>query len=200
MSRTDDHGPTNAAVTAPTDFQDRQRLYDEFAPLVCRLLRRYSHSAELREELPGELYDRFNILLDRFDPERGIPLRPYLVRQLSLSIHTFARKRWLQHRREQPLHGDAGVTGSCAGDALRDPTPQWDTMLAQAQILADLPLTIDRLPRRQRQVVILRYCEDRSFEEIAQQLDIQQATARSLLRFGLQNLRKRLAVHSANEA
>jgi DNA-directed RNA polymerase specialized sigma24 family protein len=43
---------------------------------------------------------------------------------------------------------------------------------------------------RQRKIVIWRYYEERSFEEIASILQIQPATARSLLRHGLNNLRK----------
>src|ERR1051326_1263849 len=56
---------------------DREALYPEFTPLVRRLLRQYGQDAELRKDLEGEIYCRFCALLDAFDPERGVPLRPY---------------------------------------------------------------------------------------------------------------------------
>ncbi len=81
-----------------------------------------------------------------------------------------------------------------------DPTANWDDTIVQQQILKSLPQLIDNLPKRQRQVVIWRYYEQRSFEEIGSALDIQVSTARSLLRHGLTNLRKELApIHCPTE-
>src|SRR5580700_10016508 len=72
----------------------QDQLYAEFRPLVRRLIRQYGENAEIRNDLEGEIYYRFCVLLKAFDPNRGIPLRPYLVRQLSASIYTFARHHW----------------------------------------------------------------------------------------------------------
>src|SRR5207244_4443409 len=58
-------------------------LYAEFQPLVWRLIRQYGDDADLREDLIGEIYARFRTVLAAYDPHRGVPLRPYLVRQLS---------------------------------------------------------------------------------------------------------------------
>ena len=63
----------------------------------------------------------------------------------------------------------------------------------QEKLLDCLPHLIARLPKRQKQVVIWRYYEQRSFEEIAELLNVKPATSRSLLRHGLANLRKSLA-------
>ena len=60
----------------------------------------------------------------------------------------------------------------------------------QQQILQSLPHAIAQLPDRQRKVVCWRYYDELPFEEIAGILDIEAATARSLLRHGLNNLRK----------
>ena len=71
-----------------------------------------------------------------------------------------------------------------------DPTPGWVDALMQQQVCAKLPGLIARLPKRQRQVVIWRYYEQRSFEDMAALLDVQVATTRSLLRHGLNKLRR----------
>lgn len=168
---------------------DRNTLFAEFSPLIRRLIRQYGQTLELRQDLPGELYCRFHGLLDSYDPNRGVPLRPYLVRQLSAAAYAFARKRWTENRREAPLVEGMETTffqTAC------DPTDDWDTKLIQNELLAVLPRMIAALPVRQRQVMLGRYYEGKSFEEIAQQLGVREASARSLLRHGINQLRQRM--------
>src|SRR5579862_4668684 len=130
---------------------DCEALFAEFAPLMRRLIRQYGRTPELRQELPGELYCRFRALLDSFDPNRGVPLRPYLVRQLTVGAYSFARKQWSHRRREAPLaEGAEGASHPSAAD----PTGEWDTALEKREIAASLPDMIATLPARQRQVVI----------------------------------------------
>ena len=80
-----------------------------------------------------------------------------------------------------------------------DPTPQWVHNVSQQQVIDSLPMSMSKLPDRQRQVVIMRYYEQRSFEEIAEFLDIKPATARSLLRHGLHSLRKHVSPLDCDE-
>src|SRR4051812_38761897 len=73
---------------------DAEQLFVEFQPLVRRLIRQYGESLETRNDLKGEIYYRFCLVLKAYDPDRGVPLRPYIVRQLSASIYTFMRQQW----------------------------------------------------------------------------------------------------------
>ena len=168
---------------------DRDSLYAEFAPLIRRLLRQYGEDPEVRKDLIGEIYCRFCALLELYDPRRGVPLRPYLVRQLSASVYTFARHHWRVRRRETGLEIGEGQEARVRGE---DPTAQWNQALIQEEIASTLPAAIAALPTRQRQVVLWRYYDAYSFEQIAAMLEIQPATVRSLLRHGLNNLRQRL--------
>jgi len=150
------------------------------------LIRQYGENAEIRNDLEGEIYYRFCVLLKAFDPSRGVPLRPYLVRQLSASIYTYARHHWRNQHREVSLElftSDSGPRQSI------DPTPEWDDAIDLQQFKGSLPAAIAKLSERQRSVVIWRYYEDRSFEEIAGRLGVQTSTARSLLRHALTHLR-----------
>ena len=169
---------------------DREALFAEFRPLVQRLMRQYGTEPELRQDLQGEIYCQFCQHLEAFDPARGVPLRPYLVRQLTASMYTYARGQWRRQKRETGL--ELWV------ETLRSPDPsrQWDQKLDQERTAQCLPAAIAALPARQRNVVIWRYYEERSFEEIAAVLNVQVATARSLLRHGLNNLRKTLGTAS----
>ena len=174
---------------------DRESLFRDFQPLVRRLIRQYGDTPEMRQDLSGEIYCRFCALLDAFDPTRGIPLRPYLVRQLTSSVYTYARHGWRRNRREVSLDFNDGVFDQSFSE---DPSREWDERLAMDQVLQSLPDSIARLPKRQRHVVVWRYYEQRSFEEIAELLNVQLATARSLLRHGLNNLRRQMASNYPN--
>src|SRR5688572_27793159 len=127
----------------PTSF-DRETLYQEFQPLVRRLIRQYGDCPEVRQDLAGEIYYRFCALLDAYDPARGVPLRPYLVRQLSASVYTYARHGWIRQRREVSYEG---APDSCAASRV-DPTRDWDDKLAMEQVLKSLPDAIAGLPKR----------------------------------------------------
>jgi DNA-directed RNA polymerase specialized sigma24 family protein len=85
---------------APGADAGRDALFAEFQPLVSRLVRSYGPHG-LAEDLPGELYCAFCALLAAYDPARGVPLRPYLVRMLTAAVHTYSRGRRRQSLREQ---------------------------------------------------------------------------------------------------
>jgi RNA polymerase sigma factor (sigma-70 family) len=163
---------------------DRDALFAEFTPLVRRLLRQYGDNAELRKDLMGEIYCQFQSLLNAYDPSRGIPLRPYLVRQLTASVYTYARRQWRYAKHTISLDGFENLPS--------DPTSDWNSALIHQAVREALPSLIASLPARQRCVLIWRYYDERSFEDIARLLGVQEATARSLLRHSLNNLRKRM--------
>lgn len=169
---------------------DRDALYAELAPLVRRLIRQYGQTTELRQDLAGEIYCRFCALLQAYDPQRGVPLRPYLIRQLTAATYTYARQQWRVQKREIGWDEES-VERVPAATA--DPTSAWIEALSEQQMLASLPQAMQQLPQRQRQIVIWRYYEERSFEEMATVLGIQTATVRSLLRHGLNKMRSLLA-------
>ncbi len=163
----------------------RDALYGEFRPLVLRLIRKYGDNTELRKDLEGDIFCLFNDLLDAFDPARGVPLKAYLVHQLTTSVYTLARRQWRQEKREVSVELREETTQE------RDPSRQWDEAIMLEKVREMLPLAIARLPLRQRQVLIWRYYEHWSFEQIAESLGgVQVATARSLLRHGMNSLRR----------
>ena len=134
-------------------------------------------------------YCLFSAHLNAYNSSRGVPLRPYIVRVLSASVFTYARKQWKLEERETALE----LTEDSHPAFVVDPTSAWMHRVSQQQVIEALPLSLSQLPERQRKVVIMRYYEQRSFEEIAELLDIKAATARSLLRHGLTSLRKHIS-------
>lgn len=171
---------------------DRDEMYAQFAPLVKRLILHYGGCAQLREELVGEIYCRFSALLDAFDPTRGVPLRAYLVKQLNCSVYTYVRAYRRSAGRELAI--EPGQAEQERGLSF-DPTKEWDDVIIARDIKRVMPDALGALPDRQRRLVIGRYFENRSFEDLANALSIQPSSARSLLRHGLNNMRRWFAAN-----
>lgn len=70
-----------------------------------------------------------------------------------------------------------------------------DRMVAE-QIEADVRRLIDHLPEEQREVVMLRYYDGLSFQEIADQTEVSTNTALGRMRYALINLRKMIKEHN----
>jgi RNA polymerase sigma factor (sigma-70 family) len=171
----------------PMDTGRRDALYAEFGTLVRKLIGRYGDDTDLRQDLEGEIYHMFCNLVDVYEPKREVPLRPYLVRQLTASTYTYARRRWRERKRE--VHYD-DVPIWISADLRYDPTRDWDDKLAAQEFRDMLPTALATLPDRQKSVVIWRYFDEMSFDQIADNLGVRPATARSLLRHGLNHLRR----------
>jgi RNA polymerase sigma factor (sigma-70 family) len=168
---------------------DREELFASLQPLVRRLIRQYGADPELRADLPGEIYTRFCDFLGMYDPTRGIPLKPYLINKLSASVYTYVRSQWRREKREVEYSPEIGSETS-PGPAILSAERERELMLAD--VIRVLPEVIQLVAPRQRQVVIARFYEGRSFDDIAEQLNVRPATARSLLRHGLNRMRQHL--------
>ncbi len=87
---------------------------------------------------------------------------------------------------------DAGfdILGSLkfAGDSIED-------RLVHEQIHEDLRRIINHLPEEQRDVVVMRYFNDMSFKEIAEESGVSINTALGRMRYALINLRKLIREH-----
>jgi RNA polymerase sigma factor (sigma-70 family) len=165
---------------------DRDTLWSEFSPLVQKLIHRYGVDPELRADLPGEIYFRFNALFDAYDPGRGVPLRTYLIRHLSASIFTYSRRKW----RDPARTGDWELFeryGQFAGPS--DPITDLGDRIMFDEICSLLPNALEELTTQQREVVTGRFFDGLSYDVIAERLGIQSSTARSLLRDSLNHLR-----------
>jgi len=182
-------GGQSVTGTALSDG-DKHQLYEQFRPLVNSLMRRYGSTPELRKDLQGEIYYQFRQLIDSYERERGIPLVAYLTRMLSQRIFNYIRDYWRGESRY--VHLEPEVLEGTLTTGVNGQNGCEEALQAQ-EVLNALPSAIAALPHRQRLVLVWRYYEERSFEQIAADLGIQPATARSLLRHAITSLRGRLA-------
>lgn len=71
--------------------------------------------------------------------------------------------------------------------------------IAQTETLAEIRNCLNKLPERQKQVLVLFYLEDWSTDKIAKDLRITPGTVRSLRMRGLENLRKNMRQEGFDE-
>jgi len=65
-----------------------------------------------------------------------------------------------------------------------------ESELANEQVLRDVKRLVEALPETQREVVIMRFYQELSFKEIAEQTNVSINTSLGRMRYALMNLRK----------
>ena len=73
-----------------------------------------------------------------------------------------------------------------------------ESELANEQVMKDVKLLMESLPEAQREVVYMRYYQDLSFKEIAQQTNVSINTSLGRMRYALINLRKMTREYGVN--
>jgi RNA polymerase sigma-70 factor (sigma-E family) len=131
-------------------------------------------AADLVQEALARLGASWNRVRNRSDPEG-------YVRTTMARLHV----SWWRRRRRERLVGTV------------PDVPYTDTGLAGVDGHHGLWQTLATLPPRQRAVLVLRYYEQRSDEEIAEVLGVSRGTVRSQAFRGLEKLRERWNDRSA---
>ena len=162
-----------AAQRDPGRFAE---LYERnFERVYAYVVRRVRNRAEA-EDITSEVFHRALANLRRFE-WRGVPFAAWLYRMAANAIANHGQ----QAGRETELPGTA--------DDIEDPDP-----VAQRQVeeRATLFRLVNALPPDQQRVVVLRFVEQRSIREIAQQLGRSEGAIKQLQFRALENLRARL--------
>lgn len=181
-----------AATSAPTaapwlvSAQERATLFNDLTPLVRRLLADYDCEPWATQRLRAAVYDQFCTLVAAYDGRLGLSIRAYLVRTLPVAIHAYARQQ-ASMTDEPPARIDDSL--SVPRPVFQHPAGEYLRSLELRDALRALPELIARLPLPQRQVVIGRFYEGRSLEEIAARLAVSREAARSILYAAIEQLR-----------
>jgi RNA polymerase sigma-70 factor (sigma-E family) len=163
-------------------MKDADKAFEEFVRARSHALVRYGYvltgnphdAADLAQEALARLGAAWSRVRRKDDPEG-------FVRRTMARLHINRGRRL---RRER-LVGDLPDPGYA------------DPALDRAEGDAGLWRALDELPRRQRAVLVLRYYEDYSDEEIAALLGISRGTVRSQASRALDKLRARWVFASA---
>jgi len=157
-------------------------------PALYRFCVRYLGSRDEAEDAVQDALFKAWKAVGRFDGDK--PFRPWLFRIARNSATDLMRKR--------RAHAFSALDGEDEGsfaETLTDPEPLPDELFSRAELGAEVQRALGELSPRERLVVLLRYEDDFSFEDIGEISGMPAATARSLHHRALKSLRSLLAAH-----
>jgi RNA polymerase sigma-70 factor (ECF subfamily) len=170
------------------DARALHSLIERYTTPIYNLARRLLRDSMEAENVAQETFLRLMLSANRIDLTQ--PIKPYIFRIAVNQCRDLMRK----HR---PLvFTDLGEDSAQAVDTIVDDQPEpWES-LAQAELETRLRHAIDQLPAKFQTVILLRYFEDLSYEDIARALDLPLNTVRTFLHRAKAQLREALEPES----
>jgi RNA polymerase sigma-70 factor (ECF subfamily) len=166
-----------------------QRYYRRANPQILAILFRRHHAAVFRL-----CYSYLNCRIEAEDAAMEIfeylqkHLQTYRIKHFSSWLMRFSRNHCLQHLERQQRQHLPLLPRSTAWDE-----QQWEIRRQREYRLEHLHRAIDRLKRAQRDCILSFYFEERSYKEIALQLELSTAAVKSHIQNGKRNVRNILA-------
>lgn len=181
MKGPDNHQEEQALIEAAQ--QDASRfgeLYELHFERVYAFIARRVRERSAAEELTSHVFHQALANLNKFK-WRGAPFAAWLFRIARNSIADRAQRRLRESAPESSVQLDRSSEAGIEDD------------LEQVETLARVYRQVDQLPWDQRYVIRLRFAEEKSIREIAQQLSRSEGAIKQLQFRALQNLRARLS-------
>jgi RNA polymerase sigma-70 factor (ECF subfamily) len=168
-----------AAQKDPARFAD---LYETNFERVYGFIARRVGDRDAAEDLTSEVFHKALANLRRFE-WRGVPFAGWLLRIAANAIADRGQRAGRELAVEHPPELAADATT--------------DIGLEEVEYRARLFRLVEQLPEDQRRVIALRFAEEKSIREIAQELGRTEGAVKQLQFRGLQSLRKQIKVKGA---
>ncbi len=159
------------------------QFYRRWLPVVTGYHLRRVRSRELAFDLTAETFAAVVADLRRFDPDRG---------SAAGWLFEIAEHKLLDSWRRSRVESSARVRLGHEAIVLADRDLERVEELASLRDTRALNALIARLPVEQRDAVMARIVDERSYLEIASEMDCSEAVVRQRVHRGLTHLRKRL--------
>ncbi len=154
-------------------------LYDAYVDRIYRFVYMYVEDKQAAEDITSETFLKAWEKITQFEM-RGLPLGVWLFRIARNAVMDYYRK----HRTTMPLI----LHEAAAPDLVLNAAEEAETRLESQRVRAAL----HQLTEDQRQVLILKFTEGLSTEEVAQVMGRRVGAIRALQMRGLQALQKQL--------
>jgi len=159
-----------AAQSDPSRFAE---LYELHFEMVYAFIARRVQDRAAVEDLTSDVFHKALANLKRFE-WRGVPFGAWLLKIAANAVTDRAKRGGRELAFDDP------------------PEISTKPRLEQAAELARLFRLVNGLPDDQRQVVVMRFAEEKSIREIAQHLERSEGAVKQLQFRGLQNLRAQI--------
>ena len=164
-----------AAQKDPTRFAE---LYEIHFERVYAFVARRVGDRDAAEDLTSDTFHKALANLRRFE-WRGVPFAAWLLRIAANAIADRGQRAGRELAVDDPPELGAEATA--------------DVDLEEVEHRARLFRLVDRLPDDQRRVIAMRFAEEKSIREIAEELGRTEGAVKQLQFRGLQNLRTKFA-------
>jgi len=156
-------------------------IYDRYLPLVLRWSLRETGNREIAADLAAETFAAALIASPRYRPGKG---------SVGMWLLGIARNKLRESRRRRRIEDSArrrlGLDAAAFGEA------DFERVEELTSIDAGVVELLDTLPAALRDAVSQRVIEERSYEEIAEQLRCSESVVRQRVSRGLRTLRQEL--------
>ena len=168
----DDRLLIEAAQADPARFVD---IYERYVDRVYVFVSRRAGNRAVAEDITSQVFEQALRTLGRFE-WRGVPLAAWLYRIAANALADHWRDRQRDAADLPPDVADAGELDEI------------DRRIALYQ-------QVDRLPDLQRQVIRMRFVEEKSIRDVAAALERSEGAIKQLQLRALENLRKSMGGH-----
>jgi RNA polymerase sigma factor (sigma-70 family) len=156
-------------------------IYDRYLPLVLRWCLRETRNREVAADLAAETFAAALIASPRYHPGRG-SVGTWL---LGISQNKLRESR-RRHRVEDSARRRVGLDPTSFGES------DFERVEELVSLDGDVMELLDELPPALREAVSQRVIEERSYEDIADQLRCSESVVRQRVSRGLRHLRSEL--------
>jgi RNA polymerase sigma-70 factor (ECF subfamily) len=179
------HGERALIEAAQQDPSRFAELYEIHFERVYAYVARRVGERSATEELTSHIFQQALANLGKFK-WRGAPFAAWLFRIAANVIADRAQRLGREAARESSIQPLNSAVGSA-------PNAGVDIDLEQVETVARVYRVVDELPWDQRHVIRLRFAEEKTIREIAQQLSRSEGAIKQLQFRALQTLRARLS-------
>lgn len=159
------------------DRQTAERVYREYYPRILGYVRSKLSSPQEAEDVCSSAMLKIVRGLPTFDPEKS---------SLSTWIYTIVRNTLTDHYRSRRSHEELGEDIPYEGD-------DFEEILQEAR-LEELAAALEKLPQRERDVIILHYYSGISLREISEAIGMSYSNMKIIHRKALAGLKKHLDI------
>lgn len=176
--------PSDAALVEQALRNDQKafrQLVNRYLPLVYNYLYRMTQNHEVSEEMAQEAFVKAYNHLKSFDQSRSF--KPWILRIASNAAISELRKQ----SKVVSLNAleEEGHWGEADHQPADDIVARLERKLSSEEVLN----VLNKMDEKYRQVLLLRYKEELSYEEISQALNIPLNTVRTWIKRGLDKLK-----------
>lgn len=167
-------------------------IFDRYSRQIYNFINKQVVAHESVEDLVQEVFLRVYKSAKNFDPDKKFSSWIYKIALNEVKRHWKRASSRQTYSLNQPLGDEGG--DSERQDLIRDERDTPDTTTEKVLFSQDLRELIDRLPEKQKTVVLLKVYNELTFEEIAEICDCPLSTVLSRMRYAVSKLRRWLGI------